>query len=91
MTDNPSITAVFPKKKCLHIRMRSNGKMSSRSSDFTNRCRGIGLICQLAADSKLTAIKEQINLNRASVVLCFSTEGDTDPENYRAIVNGQPV
>jgi diaminopropionate ammonia-lyase len=48
---------------------------------------GIGLVCRLAADAKLNAIKEKINLNPASVVLCFSTEGDTDPDNYRAIVN----
>ena len=49
---------------------------------------GIGLICRLAADNRLAGIKEQMNLNPASVVLCFSTEGDTDPENYQAIVKG---
>jgi diaminopropionate ammonia-lyase len=48
---------------------------------------GIGLICRLAADGKFNEIKEKISLTRASVVLCFSTEGDTDPDNYRAIVN----
>jgi diaminopropionate ammonia-lyase len=50
---------------------------------------GIGLICRLAADTRLAGIKEQMNLHPASVVLCFSTEGDTDPHNYRAIVNGR--
>ena len=50
---------------------------------------GIGLICRLAADTRLAGIKEQMNLNPASVVLCFSTEGDTDPDNYRAIVKGR--
>ena len=50
---------------------------------------GIGLICRLAADNRLAGIKEQMNLNPASVVLCFSTEGDTDPDNYRAIVKGR--
>jgi diaminopropionate ammonia-lyase len=52
---------------------------------------GIGLLCRLMTDDKLAGIKEQINLNQASIVLCFSTEGDTNPDNYRAIVNGQPV
>ncbi len=31
-------------------------------------------------------IKKQLNLNEKSVVLCFSTEGATDAENYRNIV-----
>jgi diaminopropionate ammonia-lyase len=52
-----------------------------------SRAVGIGLICRLAADGKFNEIKEKISLTRASVVLCFSTEGDTDPDNYRAIVN----
>jgi len=52
---------------------------------------GIGLLCRLLADRQLAAIGQQMNLDRTSVVLCFSTEGDTDPDNYRAIVNGPPV
>jgi len=52
---------------------------------------GIGLLCQLLANSGLAGIKEKINLNPTSVVLCFSTEGDTDPDNYRAIVYGPSV
>lgn len=52
---------------------------------------GIGLICQLATDRMLGGIIEQINLDQASVLLCFSTEGDTDPENYRTIVHGQAL
>ncbi|MFZ7127375.1 MAG: diaminopropionate ammonia-lyase [Desulfobacterales bacterium] len=51
---------------------------------------GIGLICRLAADRTLAGIKERIRLDRDSVLLCFSTEGDTDPDNYRAIVYGRP-
>jgi diaminopropionate ammonia-lyase len=49
---------------------------------------GIGLICQLLSDGKLAGMRQQMNLDRTSVLLCFSTEGDTDPDNYRAIVNG---
>ena len=52
---------------------------------------GIGLTCLLAADGRLAGIKERMSLDRASVVLCFSTEGDTDPDNYRAIVNARPA
>ena len=48
----------------------------------------IGLICQLMADTRLTEIREQLNLNQASAILCFSTEGDTDSDNYQAIVRG---
>ena len=33
-----------------------------------------------------TDIKEKLCLNADSVVLCFSTEGATDVENYRNIV-----
>jgi len=52
---------------------------------------GIGLICQLMSDSKLAGMRQQMNLDRSSVLLCFSTEGDTDPDNYRAIVNGPSI
>ena len=32
-------------------------------------------------------LKEKTGLNRKSVGLCFSTEGNTDPDNYTAILN----
>ena len=32
------------------------------------------------------ALKKQLGLDENSVVLCFSTEGDTDPVHYREIV-----
>jgi diaminopropionate ammonia-lyase len=31
-------------------------------------------------------IKQQIGLDANSRVLCFSTEGDTDKENYRRVL-----
>ena len=49
---------------------------------------GIGLLCRLLSDGKYEGMRRHMNLDRTSVVLCFSTEGDTDPDNYRAIVNG---
>lgn len=52
---------------------------------------GIGLLCRLLSDAKLAGIRRQMNLDRTSVVLCLSTEGDTDPDNYRAVVNGPSV
>jgi diaminopropionate ammonia-lyase len=51
---------------------------------------GLGLACRLAADGALAGIKAQIQLDASSVLLCFSTEGDTDPDNYRAVVHGPP-
>jgi diaminopropionate ammonia-lyase len=49
---------------------------------------GVGLLCRLATDAGMGEIKERFGLGPESVVLCFSTEGDTDPETYRAIVDG---
>ena len=34
----------------------------------------------------LDELKELIGLDKTSSVLCFSTEGDTDPDQYRRIV-----
>ena len=45
-----------------------------------------GLIYNLLQDKRLNDLRDQIGLNRSSVVLCISTEGDTDRENYRHVV-----
>jgi len=50
---------------------------------------GLGLVCKLMQDTGLSGIKREAGLDRESVVLCFSTEGNTDPENYAAILNTQ--
>lgn len=39
-----------------------------------------------AAKPGYEQLREILRLDEDSVVLCFSTEGDTDPENYRRIV-----
>ncbi|NJE35047.1 hypothetical protein E0L13_08465 [Megasphaera sp. SW808] len=35
---------------------------------------------------KLESFRKELGLGQDSVVLCLSTEGDTDKENYRHIV-----
>ena len=45
-----------------------------------------GLIETLMTDPEYADLKDAIGLDENSVVLFFSTEGDTDPERYRDIV-----
>ncbi|MCL6477000.1 MAG: diaminopropionate ammonia-lyase [Peptococcaceae bacterium] len=47
---------------------------------------GIGLLSLLMQDEGCAEIRRKLNLGGDSVVLVFSTEGDTDPVNYRRIV-----
>ena len=47
---------------------------------------GIGLIDLLMRKPALAEQRKTMGLDRNSVVLTFSTEGDTDPEGYRQIV-----
>jgi diaminopropionate ammonia-lyase len=49
---------------------------------------GVGLLALLAERPEFAKLRERMGLNPESVVLLFSTEGDTDPVNYQAIVNG---
>lgn len=48
----------------------------------------MGLIATLMKDEAYQDMKEAIGLDENSKVLMFSTEGDTDPDNWRAIVWG---
>lgn len=45
-----------------------------------------GLVREIMENPALAEWKERLGLDAQSVVLCFSTEGDTDRENYRRIV-----
>ena len=45
-----------------------------------------GCAAEIMQNKALEAIRDEIGLNKDSRVLFFSTEGDTDRENYRAIV-----
>lgn len=47
---------------------------------------GIGLLSLLMEVPQLKGIKDKLGLNEDSVILFFSTEGDTDPVNYRKIL-----
>ena len=45
-----------------------------------------GCAAEIMTNPELAHIKEQLGLNENSRVLFFSTEGDTDRQNYRSIV-----
>lgn len=49
---------------------------------------GLGGLIALCREPEFAHSKEQLGLSSESSVLVISTEGDTDPENYRAIVQG---
>lgn len=46
----------------------------------------VGCLAAIMTDPELADMKETLGLDESSRVLCFSTEGDTDRENYRAVV-----
>ncbi len=46
-----------------------------------------GLLKLLCTEEALRGYKEALGLKKDSVVLLFSTEGDTDPENYQKILH----
>lgn len=45
-----------------------------------------GLVYEIMTNPEYKELKDSLNLNENSVVLVFSTEGDTDPDKYREIV-----
>ena len=45
-----------------------------------------GFVAELLQNESLKRIRDQIGLTDESSILCISTEGDTDRENYRKIV-----
>ncbi len=47
-----------------------------------------GLAIEILTDPAHARLKEKLRLDEKSRILCFSTEGDTDRENYRRIVWG---
>lgn len=46
----------------------------------------LGLVAEIMRNSSMAEIRQALKLNENSRILCFSTEGDTDKENYRRIV-----
>lgn len=49
---------------------------------------GMGLVASLMQDPEYADLKKQLQLDENSKVLMFSTEGDTDPDNYKKILWG---
>ncbi|MEG2924801.1 MAG: diaminopropionate ammonia-lyase, partial [Oscillospiraceae bacterium] len=47
---------------------------------------GMGLMAALMESDAYKELREAIGLDENSTVLMFSTEGDTDPENYKRVV-----
>ena len=45
-----------------------------------------GFLYSLMTDASLAELREKLELGADSNILLFSTEGDTDPENYRRVV-----
>ncbi|MDR3563681.1 MAG: diaminopropionate ammonia-lyase [Negativicutes bacterium] len=48
---------------------------------------GLGLLVALCSDQQLSAYRQLLGLDETSTILLFSTEGNTDPESYDAIVS----
>ena len=46
----------------------------------------LGFAAELMENESLDWLREQLQITADSQILCFSTEGDTDKENYRRIV-----
>lgn len=46
----------------------------------------LGFVAEVLWDESLDWLKKKLKLDENSRILCFSTEGDTDGENYRRIV-----
>ncbi len=47
---------------------------------------GVGALVSIMKNDEYKGLRDKLDLNNSSKVLCFSTEGDTDPERYRQIV-----
>lgn len=47
---------------------------------------GMGTVAAIMEDGACSELRQALELDGSSRVLLFSTEGDTDPERYRAIV-----
>lgn len=47
-----------------------------------------GLVDLIAGNEEYREVREMLGLDAHSVILCFSTEGDTDPVHYKEITSG---
>ena len=49
---------------------------------------GVGVLAAILCEEGLEDLRWTLGLNENSRVLCISTEGDTDRENYRRVLDG---
>ena len=47
---------------------------------------GFGALATIMLDDEFKELREKLQLNENSKVLCFNTEGDTDPERWKNII-----
>jgi diaminopropionate ammonia-lyase len=47
---------------------------------------GAGLVSIIMTDENYKDLRDALGLDKDSVVLCFSTEGNTDPATYQRVV-----
>ncbi len=47
---------------------------------------GFGVLAAIMLDDRYAELRDKLELNSDSQILCFSTEGNTDPVRYRSIV-----
>lgn len=47
---------------------------------------GTGLVERIMTDEKLSGVRDALGLDQNSIVLLFSTEGNTDPDGYARVV-----
>ena len=47
----------------------------------------MGFVTEILSNPEHKALKEALQLNEDSIIVCISTEGDTDKENYKRILN----
>lgn len=48
----------------------------------------MGALLGVLTESSMEEMKKKMKIDENSVILLINTEGDTDPENYRKIING---
>lgn len=46
----------------------------------------IGFVTELLSNPQYKSLKEKLGINESSVIICISTEGDTDKENYKRVL-----
>ena len=77
----PDYTAAFG-MRMLGNPLGDDQKVVSGESGAVNA----GLLSEIMVQQDMKELRDKLNLNKDSIVLLFSTEGDTDPDHYRKIL-----